>query len=340
MALSTSLRIVSYNCRGWKSGCHLVRDISDSFDFCFIQEHWLLDSQLGLLTLSPHFSSHGVSGVDDSVLLGRPYGGCGIIYRKALAPLVSHLPSTSKRFCALKFSLDGISLLFICVYFPTDYRDAQSRAAFVHLLGEIEGFLDTVTFDHLIIGGDFNVDFSAPSSRASCLSDFLRDKDLICIDQLPLSSVEYTFHSDANNAVSWIDHVFCDSAFALLTLSVSCLLYGSNLSDHLPLSVIFNVCLPSLPTQSVQPSLVHSSDYTNWDLVSDCHVEQFLDCLVSNLPILSDEVLICSDPHCQIHSEAISQFLESFLTCISFAASRTPSPLFRLVLTSVNPGSC
>ena len=43
MALSTSLRIVSYNCRGWKSGCHLVRDISDSFDFCFIQEHWLLE---------------------------------------------------------------------------------------------------------------------------------------------------------------------------------------------------------------------------------------------------------------------------------------------------------
>ena len=88
--------------------------------------------------------------MDDSVLLGRPYGGCGIIYRKALAPLVSHLPSTSKRFCALKFSLNGISLLFICVYFPTDYRDAQSRAAFVHLLGEIEGLKIQVTSDQRI----------------------------------------------------------------------------------------------------------------------------------------------------------------------------------------------
>ena len=90
--------------------------------------------------------------MDDSVLLGRPYGGCGIIYRKALAPLVSHLPSTSKRFCALKFSLNGISLLFICVYFPTDYRDAQSRAAFAWLrdtrLDEIDFSTVQQTFDY------------------------------------------------------------------------------------------------------------------------------------------------------------------------------------------------
>ena len=50
--------------------------------------------------------------------------------------------------------------------------------------GEIEGFLDTVTFDHLIIGGDFSVDFSDPRLLGLLVNiDFLRDKDLICIEQ-------------------------------------------------------------------------------------------------------------------------------------------------------------
>ena len=118
--------------------------------------------------------------MDDSILLGRPYGGCAIIYCKSLAPYVSHLNSVSRRFCALKFSLDNVSFLCICAYFPTDYHDIHSRDAFIQLLGEIEGFIDSVAFDHLVIGGDFNVDFSVPSTRVSCLSDFLLDKALVC----------------------------------------------------------------------------------------------------------------------------------------------------------------
>ena len=114
MAQSNSLRLVSFNCRGWNSGRYLIHDMSHLFDFCFVQEHWLFDSQLGLLNFSPHFSSFGVSGMDDSILLGRSYGGCAILYRKSLAPFVSHLPFPSKRFCALKVSFNDVS--FLCTY--------------------------------------------------------------------------------------------------------------------------------------------------------------------------------------------------------------------------------
>ena len=52
------------------------------------------------------------------------------------------------------------------------------NASIVQLLGEIEEFIDSVAFDHLVIGGDFNV--TVPSTRVSCLSDFLLDKAMRC----------------------------------------------------------------------------------------------------------------------------------------------------------------
>ena len=339
MAQSNSLRFVSFNCRGWKSGCYLIGEISHLFDFCFIQEHWLFDSQLGLLNFSPEFSSFGVSGMDDSILLGRPYGGCAIIYRKSLAPYVSHLPFPSKRFCALKISFNDISFLCICVYFPTDYHDIHSRDAFVQLLGEIEGFIDSVSFDHLVIGGDFNVDFSVPSTRTSCLSDFVSDKALVCVDQLPASSIEYTYFSDANNSISWLDHFFCDSTLASLTLSISPLLYGSNLSDHIPISVIFDIRPSSLPVKSSEVSAIHSQIVsTNWALVDNSHVEQFLASIDSNLPVLPDEVIHCCNPLCKVHSVDISRYLVSFLNCISTAARNTLPSISSTVRKHIVPG--
>ena len=93
--------LVTYNCRGWNSGLHVLPDILDSCDICFLQEHWLLEDQLyELNNINHNFTSAGVSGIDNwSLLPGRPYGGCGILYRKILLPYVKILNTYSKRFC-------------------------------------------------------------------------------------------------------------------------------------------------------------------------------------------------------------------------------------------------
>ena len=39
------LRLVSYNCRGWRSGSDYVK-LLQSCDLCFIQEHWLFCKHL------------------------------------------------------------------------------------------------------------------------------------------------------------------------------------------------------------------------------------------------------------------------------------------------------
>ena len=114
-----------------------------------------------------------------------------------------------------------------CVYFPTDYHDAQSRDAFVYLLREIEWFIDSATFDHLIIVGDSNVDFFIPSTWDSCLSDFLQDKALVCIMHYHQLSILCSILMLIMLSLHLIALSACDSTFASLTLSVLPLLYGS-----------------------------------------------------------------------------------------------------------------
>ena len=57
-------------------------------------------------SINSHFLSVSVSGMDSgSLLCGRPYGGCTILYRKSYAPCITPISSCSQRFVVLKFSI-------------------------------------------------------------------------------------------------------------------------------------------------------------------------------------------------------------------------------------------
>ena len=76
------IRFCSYNCQGWRSGSDYVANLLQSYDLCSIQEHWLLPDHLGVLN---NFLSVGTSGMDShELLLGHPYGGCGILYQQCI----------------------------------------------------------------------------------------------------------------------------------------------------------------------------------------------------------------------------------------------------------------
>ena len=176
------LRVVSYNCRGWKSGSNYVQSLLQSCDICLIQEHWLLRENLDCLIISDDFLSVGVSGMDSSILLsGRPFGGCGILYRKSLSSVVRRLFTDSKRLCAISIPF---VILLICVYLPTDNSTAASHSAFSESLCELHGLILAEHFDNIIIAGDFNVDFSRPGPNCSNLSTFMLSKNLISVDQM------------------------------------------------------------------------------------------------------------------------------------------------------------
>ena len=60
---------------------------------CFIQEHWLFREHLGSLNISNDFLSVGVSGMDSSeILVGHPFGSCGILLVVVASFIVNHFP--------------------------------------------------------------------------------------------------------------------------------------------------------------------------------------------------------------------------------------------------------
>ena len=126
-------KVVSYNCRGWKSGSNYVQSLLQSCDICLIQEHWLLRENLDSLIISDDFLSVGVSGMDSSLLLtGRPFGGCCILYRKSLSSVVHRIFTDSNRLCAISTThvitpyLSSSS--FVSIYLPTDYSTVASHS--------------------------------------------------------------------------------------------------------------------------------------------------------------------------------------------------------------------
>ena len=169
----SQLRIISYNCRGWRGSSPYVSDLLSSCDILLIQEHWLFRENFNVLNISDQFIYTAVSGMDSSnLLVGRPFGGCAIMYRKSLLACVKSIPTNSKRFCAVRLiDSNNFIILLINVYMPTDYGTSVSNVEFISCLSEIEAFIDSQSFDSLIIGGDFNVDFSRASNNSLSLSD-------------------------------------------------------------------------------------------------------------------------------------------------------------------------
>jgi len=67
------------------------------------------------------FLAAGQSSVDSSVglLVGRPYGGTGILYRKSFAPHMSIIPTTESRLTAVTMMTDYgpvTPVLFMCLH--------------------------------------------------------------------------------------------------------------------------------------------------------------------------------------------------------------------------------
>lgn len=120
MALK-DLSLVSYNSNGFGAGKpEYVKHLLSKHDFVLIQEHWLQEGQFDVLNIQSS-CVHAVSGMDTSDLLhGRGYGGLAILWGKNLSCPVSPIVTLSRRLCAVKISLDSLTLLLFNVYMPCD----------------------------------------------------------------------------------------------------------------------------------------------------------------------------------------------------------------------------
>jgi hypothetical protein len=166
--------VATYNCRGYNQFKEAyVRQLLSECNVLCLQEHWLSEAQIPVLSaISKQFLCTGVCGFNDSAILtGRPYGGCAVFWRTDIHAQVSVIDTQSRRIAAIKLNYSSFALLILSVYLPYDNCNADDEA-FIDELFYIESIIDRHPNAHVIVCGDFNVDFSRNWRHTQILDDF------------------------------------------------------------------------------------------------------------------------------------------------------------------------
>ena len=303
------LSILSYNCRGYNvSKQHYIESPLNNVDFMFIQEHWLAESQLNVLSdLHPQFLVTAVSGFDNSaVLSGRPYGGCAILWRSSLVVNVSSVTVYSRRVCAVCVVTNDWKLLLINCYMPYEDDDAKLDDV-VSELSVIEDLVNVHTDCHVMIGGDFSVDFSRTRLHTALLKSFCENLNISSFVHHSASNIDYTYKFNMER-FSTIDHFLVSNL-----LFDSCIQQGSvlhdndNISDHDPILLHL-----ALKTEYINvTNRVHVSR-ASWHKASDTDLANYKQALSLNLNLVSLPVdcLLCHNLQCKNtdHKVALSRY--------------------------------
>lgn len=311
------LSICTFNCRSFKNSLPVIHDLCEHHDIVMLQEHWLLPNELGLLNnVHDKFQSYGLSAVDVSIdiLVGRPFGGTAILYRKSLAEQVTVVASDESRITSIQLDTNFGPLLLLNVYMPTNYGDESSLELYRDCLAKLHAVITDTDSLHTIIAGDFNC---CPGSRFFVeFNSFATENNLVLSDLNRLNNV-ITYVSDDATKTSWIDHILCSWSADTLIDNIN-VINDVVISDHKPVS--FNViCTPSAVHSHTQTTS-YSSNY-RVPLWSTCdystldHYADYLDNLLQQVSVPS--MVIKSDNS----SSEIEQFYRDVFACISKATA-------------------
>jgi exonuclease III len=239
MANLGDITLCSYNCRGIKNAFHAINNMCSQHDIIFIQEHWLLPCDLALLnTIHSDFVSVGLSAVDISsnILVGRPYGGTAILYRKNLADRIKSIVTDESRITGIQLETSFGPTLLLNVYMPTNYGDDLSLESYIDCLCKLHALILESDAIHTLIAGDFNC---SPGSRFFPeFSSFAIENNLITSDLHRLHDI-VTYISDDGSKQSWVDHILSSTVIDNLLANI-CILNDVIASDHKPMS--FTIC--------------------------------------------------------------------------------------------------
>ena len=104
-----------------------------------IQETWLLTSQIG--TINKEFSNYntfGISGMNENSLIsGRPHGGCSFLFRKSISSNISFINLHSHRVCCIKLITESCTVIIFNVYLPCDTMSNDNLQDYNEVLSTI-----------------------------------------------------------------------------------------------------------------------------------------------------------------------------------------------------------
>ena len=263
------IRALTYNCQGLKSSIHDIQALCSTYDLIFIQDSWLFQFELTLLSeIGSDFEGFGISAIDDStnIVRGRLYGGMAIILRKQYRSIAQFHTYNCSRLLGVQLTCNDVSLLFISVYMP--YQCDDNYELFMEYVGKLSALIEESPYSyvHVAILGNFKAGIDTQFEAE--LRELCSNLDLVVsdCDFHGRTSGMFTYVSNAHGSPSWLDHVICsrDMQAKLQSVSIIDMLPSS---DHVPLSVVFTfITTPAFIDTSTCPS---NKVNFNWDKATD-----------------------------------------------------------------------
>ena len=237
--------------------------------------------------------------------VGRPYGGCAVIWHRRLLMTFNPITTTSKRLCAVNIVADNVNIILINVYMPNDDNCDSSFNEYGDILCEISSIIQLYDSSDIILGGDFNVDFSRVNSRnLQLLKQFLDYEPLLCAS-LQVISNNFTRECSLGNR-SFIDHFIVSSNF---NYNVDVLYDGNNLSDHNPITI------QTTYRAKLSDQEHNNQNRLNWDNATNINISNYqsmLDMYMNDFEIPQD-IPMCNNFMCNQHSSLIIDLMDEYM---------------------------
>lgn len=234
---------------------------------------------------------------------------------------VSVVPTTSRRLCVARLVIDKCHFLLINVYLPHEGLD-DTELHYAEELAVIEDVIGSNKDCHIVLGGDFNVDFARQSANTMMLKSFCDENGLTSSISNSNNSVDYTYNFNMQR-FSILDHFFLSGVLFQNSLVQTNVCHDlENLSDHDPILLKLSVDVKMLGSYK----RVHTPTLS-WVKANDLALENYRTMLsrsLSNIDLPTD-ILSCREANCQDsnHLSGIEQFCHVLTECSVSAAVQT-----------------
>ena len=144
MIINTTITISTFNCKNVRSSWDEIKLLCKDCDILFLQETWLLETDLVILSqIDPDFYCKGLSSMDsqNKLHLGRPFGGLAVLWRKSLGACVNPVVYDDNRLLGAELMYDHVKILLISVYLPCS--SSLNQDDFLHYLSKIDSIVTT-----------------------------------------------------------------------------------------------------------------------------------------------------------------------------------------------------
>lgn len=320
-----NLKVCTYNCKHFRDiKLPFVEKLFNSCTFLLLQEHCLFSSQFEQFSkVCDHVCYSASSAMDENeLLIGRPHGGCAILWNSKLEYQVDEIKCESKRLCAINVYLkEKVKLLIINVYMPCDERRVgRNLEVYNDTLGEIMDIINKESPMYFVLGGDYNTDLNRKSPQTEALNNFLSNGECVMCDES--KDVSHTYRSVDGQYFSHIDHIIASLNMKDEMKCCQIVDCVDNFSDHVALS-----CTWAVPVTFVTSATCDPSPQCKWSKATSGDIENYknlLDDQLANICIPGD-LLLCKDFNCNVHNDVISKLYTDIVdACIKAGENSIP----------------